>query len=428
MAFCLNSNYPYKDFNMLVHDVFFVDKSGIIEHISKKIRTKNRFLCITKPRRFGKTSVLNMLGAYYGKAYDSKPLFDNLTVSKSKDYETHLNQYNIITLSFNNLSDIGNTYNDYIDFVKESIKRDVFAVYPELKAENFHSISSLLSATGDDYIFIMDEWDYIFSHNLYPENQGDFLEFLRDLLKDRPYVAFAYMTGVLPIKKYSTGSALNMFQEYTMLNDPIFEEYFGFTQDEVTMLCERQTKLTPDEISEWYNGYQTKGGELRIPNKELMIEFENALEDDDFGYVAELVKNSTEVLNATLKQSGEVIASYLHNIHNSELPILKYNDENSLSCVVTLAYLSARNKYKVEREEKSGKGFADFIFYPRRKNLPGIILELKADSTPEEAINQIKEKEYCEKLRKEHIGKILAVGISYNTKEKDHKCIVEEIN
>lgn len=412
MAFCLNSNYPYKDFNMLVHDVFFVDKSGIIEHISKKIRTKNRFLCITKPRRFGKTSVLNMLGAYYGKAYDSKPLFDNLAVSKSKDYETHLNQYNIITLSFNNLSDIGNTYNDYIDFVKESIKRDVFAVYPELKAENFHSISSLLSATGDDYIFIMDEWDYIFSHNLYPENQGDFLEFLRDLLKDRPYVAFAYMTGVLPIKKYSTGSALNMFQEYTMLNDPIFEEYFGFTQDEVTMLCERQTKLTPDEISEWYNGYQTKGGELRIPNKELMIEFENALEDDDFGYVAELVKNSTEVLNATLKQSGEVIASYLHNIHNSELPILKYNDENSLSCVVTLAYLSARNKYKVEREEKSGKGFADFIFYPRRKNLPGIILELKADSTPEEAINQIKEKEYCEKLRKEHIGKILAVGIS----------------
>ena len=275
MAFCLNSNYPYKDFNMLVHDVFFVDKSGIIEHISKKIRTKNRFLCITKPRRFGKTSVLNMLGAYYGKAYNSKPLFDNLAISKSKDYETHLNQYNIITLSFNNLSDIGNTYNDYIDFVKESIKRDVFAVYPELKAENFHSISSLLSATGDDYIFIMDEWDYIFSHNLYPENQGDFLEFLRDLLKDRPYVAFAYMTGVLPIKKYSTGSALNMFQEYTMLNDPIFEEYFGFTQDEVTMLCERQTKLTPDEISEWYNGYQTKGGE-RLYNPRSVV---CALED-----------------------------------------------------------------------------------------------------------------------------------------------------
>ena len=103
-------------------------------------------------------------------------------------------------------------------------------------------------------------------------------------------------------------------------------------------------------------------GELRIPNKELMIEFQNALEDDDFGYIAELVRNSGAVLEATLHQKGEIVASYLHNIHNSELPILKYNDENSLSCVVTLAYLSARNKYKVEREEKCGKGYVDFIF------------------------------------------------------------------
>lgn len=119
---------------------------------------------------------------------------------------------------------------------------------------------------------------------------------------------------------------------------------------------------------------------------------------------------------------------YLHNIHNSELPILKYNDENSLSCVVTLAYLSARNKYKVEREEKSGKGYADFIFYPRRKNLPGIIIELKAGKTPEDAIAQIKEKEYCEKLKKENVSAILAVGISYDTSQKEHLCIIEELS
>lgn len=271
---------------------------------------------------------------------------------------------------------------------------------------------------NDEFIFIIDEWDYIFSHDLYSENQGDFLEFLRDLLKDRAYVKLAYMTGVLPIKKYSTGSALNMFKEYTMLNDPLFGEYFGFTEKEVEMLCGRQTALTQSEIQEWYDGYQTNDGkqiynprsvvcaledavkmvnhmpvrleikkeysagqgspstkkeiyaamiiygllsyndnELRIPNKELMIEFECALEDEDFGYVAELVRNSNEVLNATLDGKGDIVASYLHNIHNSELPILKYNDENSLSCAVTLAYLSARNKYKVEREEKSGIGY-----------------------------------------------------------------------
>ncbi|MDE7476664.1 MAG: ATP-binding protein, partial [Lachnospiraceae bacterium] len=320
------------------------------------------------------------------------------------------------------------------------------------------------------------------------------------------------------IKKYSTGSALNMFREYTMLKDPFFEEYFGFTENEVKALCEKQSALTMDEISDWYNGYQTRNGarlynprsvvcaledaacqsywtrtgkmdevlfflkynigevrddvvkmvndtpvridieeeysagqripknreeiysamiiygllsyhdgEIQIPNKELMLEFHKALKDDDFGYVAELVKNSDEVLNATLEKKGDVVSSYLHNIHNSELPILKYNDENSLSCVVTLAYLSARNHYRVEREEKSGKGFADFIFYPRRKKLPGIVLELKANDTPEAAISQIKNKEYCEKLRREHVENILAVGLSYDTEKKEHKCVIEEI-
>ena len=157
------------------------------------------------------------------------------------------------------------------------------------------------------------------------------------------------------------------------------------------------------------------------------MEIETALEDDDFGYVAELVRNSSEVLDATLERKGDIVASYLHNIHNSELPILKYNDENSLSCVVTLAYLSARNKFRIEREEKSGKGFADFIFYPRQKNMPGIVLELKANDTPEAAIAQIKDKEYCEKLRKEKVDHILAVGLSYDTDKKVHQCVIEQI-
>ena len=168
-------------------------------------------------------------------------------------------------------------------------------------------------------------------------------------------------------------------------------------------------------------------GIVKIPNKELMLEFQKALKDNDFGYVAELVRNSDEVLNATLTKKGDVVASYLHNIHNSELPILKYNDENSLSCVVTLAYLSARNQYRIEREEKSGKGYVDFIFYPRQKNLPGIILELKADKTPNDAIAQIKEKEYSEKLKKENVSSILAVGLNYDTDKKEHQCIIEEL-
>lgn len=518
MAVCLNTASALVLYEELVNSEYFVDKSDMIEKMNRRIRTNTKNVCITKPRRFGKTSILNMLGAYYGKAYDSKELFDNLKISKSDTYMSHLNKYNVISLNLNDLPDEGSTYEEYISLIRESIADDIRETYPGLKDKKFRRISDLLGATGEQFIFIIDEWDYIFSHGLFCEHHSDFLEFLRNLLKDRPYVALTYMTGVLPIKKYSTGSALNMFKEYTMLKDPFFEEYFGFTDKEVETLCERQSALTMDEIRDWYNGYQTRSGErlynpwaivcaledaacqsywtrtgrmdevlfflkynidevrddviqmvndtpvrinineeysagqdnpankkeiysamiiygflsyydgeLSIPNKELMLEFETALEDDDFGYVAELVRNSSEVLSATLAKEGDIVASYLHNIHNSELPILKYNDENSLSCVVTLAYLAARNQYRVEREEKSGKGYADFIFHPRQKNLPGIILELKADDTPEAAIAQIRRKEYCEKLRKEKVERIFAVGLSYDTGKKEHQCVIEDI-
>ena len=250
---------------MLVNDTFFVDKSAIIEKLSTRINTPNRYICITKPRRFGKTSVLNMLGAYYCKAYDSKVLFDGLKIAKTAAYAAHLNQYNVVHLSMNSLPDDGNAYEDYMNLFKNAIRRDILEAYPQLKEQEFNSLSEMLVATDKQFIFIIDEWDYIFSHELYPEHHGDFLEFLRNLLKDKPYVALVYMTGVLPIKKYSTGSALNMFDEYTMLKDRSFEEYFGFSDEEVEMLCARQTKLPLAEIRDWYNGYVSSTGE-RIYN------------------------------------------------------------------------------------------------------------------------------------------------------------------
>ena len=378
MAVCLNTESAKKFFHIMVHDQYFVDKSGMIEIINTRINSMNRYICVTKPRRFGKTSVLNMLGAYYCKAYGTAELFDELNISRSESYATHLNQYNVINLCLNRLSDKNSTYDDYIGLIINAIRHDIQEAYPELAKKEFDSIADLLAATDEQFIFIIDEWDYIFSHELYTEHHGEFLEFLRNILKDRPYVALAYMTGVLPIKKYSTGSALNMFKEYTMLKDPFFEEYFGFTESEVKALCEKQSALTMDEINDWYNGYQTRNGarlynprsvvcaledaacqsywtrtgkmdevlfflkynigevrddvvkmvndipvkidikkeyyagqespasrkdiyaamiiygllsyndgELRIPNKELMLEFEEALEDDDFGYVAD---------------------------------------------------------------------------------------------------------------------------------------------
>ncbi|AGX41934.1 hypothetical protein CLOBY_09520 [Clostridium saccharobutylicum] len=132
------------------------------------------------------------------------------------------------------------------------------------------------------------------------------------------------------------------------------------------------------------------------------------------------------MLKATVSQETEKVAQILHDIHNSEIPILQYNDENSLSCIVTLAYLSARDTYRVEREEKTGKGFADFTFHPMRKADLPFILELKKDETVDIAIKQMKEKEYFQKFIKEHEN-VLLVAICYDSKIKNHTCKIESV-
>ena len=484
------------------------------------LNTSDKYVCITRPRRFGKSSIASMIGAYYSKVVKSKEIFDNLKISSSESYMENLNKYNVISISFNEIPDNMKSYDDYINMIRTQLIRDITEKYTHIKEDKYFNISSMLMDTQEKFIFIFDEWDYIFNNNLFEENQNDFLEFLRNLLKDQPYVALCYMTGVLPIKKYSSGSALNMFDEYTFLKDRKFGEYFGFVEEEVIELCNRNGKMNFKDLESWYNGYFTAtgirvynprsvvkalqnnycesywtntgamdevseylkynileirdeviemvageeidviikeefragqgtpktkkeiysamivlgflsyyDGYLKIPNKELMLEFEKALEDESFGYVSKIIENSKSMLKATVNKDVKIIEEILHDIHNSEIPILQYNDENSLSCVLTLAYLSARDNYRVEREEKTGKGYADFTFHPRRKNDTAFIVELKKDEKPEIALKQIRSKEYVEKFKRENMGKkILAVAICYDSKEKEHHCLIEEID
>jgi len=157
------------------------------------------------------------------------------------------------------------SYEDYITNIKNDLRKSIVETFRNIEFEEEKNIYKMLEKTNDKFIFIFDEWDYIFNNNLFVENQNDFLEFLRNLLKDEPYVALAYMTGVLPIKKYSTGSALNMFDEYTFLKDRIFDEYFGFTEDEVLKLCKKNNEIDFNELQEWYNGYSTAKG-IKIYN------------------------------------------------------------------------------------------------------------------------------------------------------------------
>ncbi|MGL5086990.1 MAG: PD-(D/E)XK nuclease domain-containing protein, partial [Clostridium sp.] len=204
--------------------------------------------------------------------------------------------------------------------------------------------------------------------------------------------------------------------------DITIDEEFRAGQDDPKTKEEIYSAMIVLGFLAYHDGY------LKVPNLELMKEFQKALRDESFGYVSEIIENSRKMLKATVSYDTETIIKLLHDVHNSEIPILKYSDENSLSCVLTLAYLSARDTYRIEREEKNGKGYADFSFHPRRRNDTPFIVELKKDDTPKNAIKQIRDKEYVQKFRKEYRDrKILAVGICYNSETKDHTCEIEKL-
>lgn len=515
----LNTERPLENYKNLFNSKYFVDKSLILNDINELINTSEKFLCITRPRRFGKTSIADMLSSYYCKAFDSSSIFNSLNIKDSEGYEENLNKHNVISISFSEITDYVHTYKEYMDNIINTLKEEIITEFNIKNVDTTYSLKKILRMSGEKFIFIIDEWDYIFNNHLFEENQNDFLEFLRNIFKDEAYISLCYMTGILPIKKYSTGSALNMFDEYTMLSDTLFNEYFGFTESEVKVLCNKQNKIKFDELREWYNGYINEGvklynprsvvkalknrkcknywtstgamnevlkylkynildvkndvikmvageeikikineefragqtppktrkeiysamivlgflsynnGYLKIPNEELMMEFEKALEDNSFGEVSKLIACSDKILEATLKSDAKTVESILHKFHNSELSIFKYNDENSLACVVTLAYLTARDTYRIEREEKTGKGFADFMFHPKTIGDTAFVVELKKDDSVETAINQIKEKEYAQKFKAENqCGKILAVAICYDSKTKEHHCKIEELS
>ena len=522
MAYFLNNDFKNNEFELASRDKFFVDKTSLIEKINSLIGIKDRFVCITRPRRFGKTLNAMMLASYYSKNADFKDLFDKLKISKSDSYLEHLNKHNVVYVTFSKPTSDYTNYIEYINGFKKQLIEDLKEKFDiELESDSNDKLGKifedLYNKTSESFVFVIDEWDYIFNNNLFSENnRKEFLRFLEDLLKDRPYVELAYMTGVLPIAKYSAGSALNMFLEFNMMNDHIYDNYFGFTNEEVEKLCKKQDKVSMNSLKEWYNGYYTCNNlqiynprsvtialrqgvcqsywtntgpmdeisyyiennveeiqndivqmvsgipvniylegysaeqinlntrdeilsamtvygflsyhdeTLTIPNKELRMKFDYSLKNHQMGAISKLVLKSNQMLEATLRKDTETMEQLIQEAHDINIPVIKYNDENSLACVVTLVYLSARTKYTIVREMEAGAGKADFIFYPNDKSKPSFILELKKNSTPDEALKQIKEKRYATAL-KDYTGKKLAVGISYDEKLKKHSVKIEDI-
>ena len=441
----------------------------------------------------------------------------------------------MIYIDFSEMPRECQNYQEYIDRVQDGLVRDIQEAYPEIVIETNVAVWDILSLvfnrTGHKFIFVIDEWDAVFHSSFITEkDKKDYLLFLKLLLKGQSYVELAYMTGVLPIAKYSDGSELNMFLEYNMATRVRFSEYFGFSDEEVNMLYQRylektkKPQITRESLREWYDGDHTAAGErlynprsvvcaltdnqlsnywvssgkydsiftyiqynvdqiqndltlmfagekipsgiqeyaataqelktkeeiysamvvyglltydngmVFIPNKELMGSYASMMKkEQSLGYIYRLANVSSQMLQATLAGDTETMSKIIQYAHNTKVPILSYNNETELSAIINLVYLSARDQYRVEREDKAGKGYVDFIFYPVRYDQDCIILELKVNYTPEEAIAQIKEKEYALRFKgktaaqDKYTGRILAVGISYNKETKEHSCKVEEL-
>ena len=290
------------------------------------------------------------------------------------------------------------------------------AEYPELSVNPEDHLSSALekiySIHKKGFVIIIDEWDCIFREKKSAkEAQNLYLDFLRDLLKDKVYVKLAYMTGILPIKKYGTHSALNMFDEFSMTNPRQLSDYVGFTETEVAALCQHYN-MDFDETRRWYDGYHfRRTGHVYSPKS-----------------VVDAISASDQLLADTLDGKCASVAEKIDRIHQEFTSVLSYNDENSLSCVISLTYYSARKYYYVYRETPSGKGFADLIYVPQKQytDKPALIIELKWDKNVYTAIQQIKERKYTDGLR-DYSGEVLLVGINYDKKAKKHECHIEHI-
>ena len=507
-----------------IRNKIYIDKTGLLEELNQVIGSETNCIALSHARRFGKSQAARMLDAYYSMGCDSREIFSQFAISQKNDFEKHLNKYNVIHLDISSIADFHKE-----DLVEECIKRiydDFEAVYGKaIRRENDINvvINQVYEKTGIPFVIVIDEWDCVVrNHADAPNLVHRYLQFLHSLFKSEEsmnYLALAYITGILPVKKMKDESALNNFVEYTMIESNELTPYFGFTEKEVKDLCDQYT-MDFASVKEWYNGYfidgihmynpnsvsramitgklnsywkntsafdtintyitmnftglkddilrMLSGGrvevnvntfkndlsiigskdeaitalihlgylgydvemeEAYIPNYEVGLAYQAALSTGEWGEIAQSISRCQELLTATIRKDTQRVAELIELAHDAYTSILRYNNENSLSCVLTMAYFTAPAYYNVVREFPSGLGFADFAFIPRANagQKPAMIIELKWDKDADSAIRQIKERRYTGNLRG-YGEKILLVGVNYDkdSENKKHTCMIEE--
>lgn len=273
MGIYLNPNNT-EFYNAVKHSKIYVDKTELISFTNSVLFGEHRNICVSRPRRFGKSMAANMLVAYYSCGCDSRELFESLKISTDPHYAEHLNKYDVIHVNMLDEYNASQTVGDMVKAIKSKILWELQEKYGDLRCYDWTDLVMVMKTIhtklGHQFIIIIDEWDCIFRENPHDEKvQEQFLDFLRLWLKDKSYVALSYMTGILPIKKYGKHSALNMFDEYSMTNQRELAEYTGFTESEVRDLCASHD-MPYDEMKKWYDGYDLKGISIYNPRSVVM--------------------------------------------------------------------------------------------------------------------------------------------------------------
>ena len=514
-------------FQVALNSEIYVDKSGLIQYTNKVLNTLQGYICNSRPRRFGKSITANMLTAYYSKGCDSEAMFAGLEISKSADFKKHLNKYDVIHIDIQWCIEPAGGVENVVSFISEKTISELDTYYPNILAEKTISLPDALSqintAVGKKFIIIIDEWDVLIrDESANAKVQKDYINFLRGMFKGTEptkYIQLAYLTGILPIRKEKTQSALNNFDEFTMLSASRFAPYMGFTEVEVKKLTEKYHQNF-SEVKSWYDGYLLKdtqvynpraivsamlhgdfknywaetassdaivplismnydglqfaiikiisGAEVKVdtavftndpssiaskddvltymihlgylgynqnrktafvPNEEIRQELTMAVESKRWNEMISFQQESERLLDATLDMDGAAVAAQIEKIHHEYTSVIQYHNENSLSSVLTIAYLSAMQYYfKSIRELPTGRGFADFVFVPKpeyRNDYPALIVELKWNQNARTALQQIREKNYPASIL-DYTGEILLVGINYDRDSKQHQCLIEK--
>lgn len=262
-------------FKEAVHSRVYVDKSPLINYTNQVLGTNEKNICVSRPRRFGKSMAADMLVAYYSRGCNSQELFDGRKVQKDEFYEEHLNRHNVIRVDVQRFVEKEQDLDLFINEIEDRVAAELFAEFSDCIGPRRDSrlkvvMEQIFANTGEKFIFIIDEWDCVFRlAKDRTDCQHEYLNFLRGLFKGAEYVELAYMTGILPIKKYGDHSAINLFDEYSMIDSAELSGYFGFTEDEVSGLC-REYDVEFSEVRKWYDGYLLNG--LHIYNPKSVVD------------------------------------------------------------------------------------------------------------------------------------------------------------